>query len=169
MKKLNITPGPWKVSKLHNSIWNGKYIIMEQYDGNNGPIVPREQAYNNAKLMAASPEMFDILKELWSGDLFGIDDDLISKIKHIIEKQEMNQITLTEYYDRLDKHDWFYNFSDDRNVRALGQKNDNEIKKIADTHGDKYLALYVDFKLHYFSGDNFDSPKAPKPERPEEA
>ena len=79
----------------------------------------------------------------------------------------MRKLTLAEYYDKLDKHDWFYDFSDDRNVRALGQKNDDEIKKIADTHGDKYLALYVDFKLHYFSGDSFNSLKAPKPKKPE--
>lgn len=77
-------------------------------------------------------------------------------------------MTLTEYYDKLEKHDWFYDFSDDRNVRMKGQDDDREIKQIADTHGDKYLALYQCFHLHYFSGDSFNSPKAPKPEKPEE-
>lgn len=80
----------------------------------------------------------------------------------------MEGMTLNEYYDLLDNHDWYFDFSDDRNVRALGQNNDHKIKKIANTHGKKYLALYQHFHLHHFSGPSFDSPEAPKPERPEE-
>ena len=80
----------------------------------------------------------------------------------------MEGMTLTEYYDVLDKHDWFYDFSDDRKVRRKGQQKEHEIMMIASAYGDKYLALYQHFHLHHFSGDSFNLPKAPKPERPQE-
>ena len=61
--KIGFTPGPWEPG-IHNSIWNGTYIIMEQYEGNGGPRVPEDQAIRNTRLIAAAPEMLKHLENI---------------------------------------------------------------------------------------------------------
>lgn len=42
-------------------------------------------------------------------------------------------MTLRQYRDRLNKHDWFYMMSDDRRIYESGKANETELQKLAKT------------------------------------
>ena len=71
-------------------------------------------------------------------------------------------MTLIEYFDRLEMHDWYHEFSDSHSTWTKGQKDLEELKCYR-KFGDKYDKMFQDFKAYHFSGDMFDTPKAPKP------
>jgi hypothetical protein len=75
--------------------------------------------------------------------------------------------TLQEYWDMLDKHDWYYPFSDDRHVYDKGEKEYKKLISIANGGGEEYLQMYNSFQEHHYSGDPWKTTKLPKPERPE--
>lgn len=72
---------------------------------------------------------------------------------------------LRAYYDRLCKHDWYYDYSDDGKVwqRGLDSRNRLEVEARTDP---KKAELYNGFKNHYFSGRAFGTERQPHPERP---
>jgi hypothetical protein len=74
--------------------------------------------------------------------------------------------TLQEYWDMLDRHDWYYAFSDDMKVYGHGSKESHKILTIAEAGGEEYLEMLGQFQKHFFSGQPWDTEKAPKPERP---
>jgi hypothetical protein len=75
MSEISHTPGPW-------TMWNrnkSDYIILGPHNGHGSPEVANVNGYieftdeenkANAKLIAAAPDMFDIIKELyeWAQD-----------------------------------------------------------------------------------------------------
>lgn len=74
-------------------------------------------------------------------------------------------MTPKEYWELLDKHDWFYMMSDDRSVYEKGASFLNKLTKIANT--DPVLKSLLDgFTAHYFSGKPWDTVKKPKPIKP---
>lgn len=74
-------------------------------------------------------------------------------------------MTLQEFYDELDRHDWFYHFSDDHSTWCAGEADSSRLAQIA-KESPEHKKLMDDFGAHYFSGESFGKPKAPKPERP---
>ena len=77
----------------------------------------------------------------------------------------MNQ--LQALYDRLKKHDWYYQMSDDHRVWRSGQSDWNEITKIANaTKGG--IELQVAFSVHYYTGEPWGNEQQPMPERPKD-
>ena len=38
------------------------------------------------------------------------------------------QMTLREYWDMLNRHDWYYQFSDDHRIWSEGSKNSDQIR-----------------------------------------
>lgn len=78
----------------------------------------------------------------------------------------MEGMTLDEYYDILDKHDWFYEFSDDSRVYGRGVKAKQDLLNTANQHGQEYKNLYDAFKKYHFSGKPWGTEEAPKPEKP---
>jgi len=68
-------------------------------------------------------------------------------------------ITLSEYYDMLDKHDWFFDMSDDHSVWEAGRRARNKLKDIA-WQSPAHKELYYRFTLYVGKVD------APKPMRP---
>lgn len=72
---------------------------------------------------------------------------------------------LGEYYDELEKHDWFYDYSDDHSVWRRGQAARNKLSSIA-SQSPEHKALWDGFNKHVFSGPNWGTEKAPKPEKP---
>lgn len=75
--------------------------------------------------------------------------------------------TPSEFWDKLNQHDWFYEYSDDTRVWRKGSEREGWLRTIASK--DPVLkALYEGFKSHHFSGKAFNSEKVEKPTRPEE-
>lgn len=75
--------------------------------------------------------------------------------------------TLSEFFDLLEKHDWFYNFSDDHRSWKSGKANLEKLQSIAD-ESEAHRRLFLDYHQHIFSGEQWDRPKRSKPFRPEE-
>ena len=78
--------------------------------------------------------------------------------------------TLQEYYDMLEKHDWYYEFSDDSFVYFKGKSNRDELLRISQKEPlfPKAFRLFQSYQIHMFSGPPWGTEKAPKPERPSE-
>lgn len=74
--------------------------------------------------------------------------------------------TIVEYFDDLDRHDWYFSFSDDSRVYRNGNENDKRLNAIATRLGGDHAALYEAFNKHYFSGGPWSTPKWDKPIRP---
>lgn len=73
-------------------------------------------------------------------------------------------MTLSEFYSKLENHDWYYMFSDDVNVHTEGFWSEHYLFRIADGNPE-FIDLYERFKLHHFSGEGFGTERAPKPVR----
>lgn len=68
-------------------------------------------------------------------------------------------ITKADFYDMLEKHDWTYDFSDDRNAWLRGQKSYENICAILELHPE-YRGLYDEYHRHKF----FQTEKPTRPE-----
>ena len=47
-------------------------------------------------------------------------------------------MTIQEYYDKLEKHDWYYAMSDDHRYWVAGERSIKELKRLADEHGEAF-------------------------------
>lgn len=74
-------------------------------------------------------------------------------------------MTLQDFYDQLQRHDWFYSFSDDHGVWCAGERDSARLAAIA-KESPEHTKLMREFAEHHFSGAAFEKPKAAKPERP---
>lgn len=74
--------------------------------------------------------------------------------------------TLKEYYAMLEKHDWYYSFSDDYDVFKRGRDQAIQLNHIA-LNNSEHNKLYMSFLEHKTSGIGFNTPQLPKPNRPE--
>ena len=74
-------------------------------------------------------------------------------------------MTLQEFWDMLNRHDWYYQFSDDHRQWSDGNKNADQIKLLSDISAG-HKKLYEGFCKHYFGGEAFNKTESPKPERP---
>lgn len=82
-----------------------------------------------------------------------------------MQKQSEPFVTLVEFYEMLERHDWFHMMSDDRGVDNRGAQNFNKLSKIAE--GDPLKQqLMKDFREHIWSGEPWKTEKKPKPARP---
>jgi hypothetical protein len=75
-------------------------------------------------------------------------------------------ITIEQYYDDLNGHDWYCGFSDDYEVEKRGTEDRRRLHKIAIDRGHAYQALFDAFGRHYFSGTPWGTPRWDKPARP---
>ena len=76
-------------------------------------------------------------------------------------------VTSAEFWDDLNKHDWFHGYSDDRRARNEGESNEKRLLFIA--REDKTLLdLFDKFHAHHFSGEAFGTFKTLKPNRPKD-
>ncbi|WP_241295349.1 hypothetical protein [Burkholderia stabilis] len=88
-----------------------------------------------------------------------VGDALAGKIIH-------PAMTIEQYYDELNRHDWYCGFSDDYSVEQRGEENYTRLLEIANQHGADYLALIGAFRKHHFSGEPWNTPQYDKPARP---
>ncbi|RQV00395.1 hypothetical protein DF047_32915 [Burkholderia cenocepacia] len=75
-------------------------------------------------------------------------------------------MTIEEFYDELNRHDWYCGYSDDYSVEKRGEENYTWLLEIANQHGADYQALIGAFQKHYFSGKPWNTPQHDKPARP---
>lgn len=72
---------------------------------------------------------------------------------------------LNEYWDKLNCHDWYYQFSDDHRIWRNGETVNKQLAAIAN-QSPEHMALWDGFSKWAFSGPAWDTEKAPKPEKP---
>ena len=60
-------------------------------------------------------------------------------------------MNLTNFYDILDRHDWFYSYADDHRYYILGRDNEVKLLKMAGEHGKEFQDLYNAFHYYYFT------------------
>jgi len=69
-------------------------------------------------------------------------------------------MSLTEFYDLLEGHDWYYEYSDDYSVWSAGHKKQKAIELIAIQNKGRYKLLYDAYSTHIFN--HTDKPPRPK-------
>jgi hypothetical protein len=74
-------------------------------------------------------------------------------------------MTPTEFWDACEKHDWFYDYSDDARVWRAGDAERKRLQLIAKDSAE-LQAIYEGFVGYHFSGVAFGTEKRPKPIRP---
>lgn len=77
----------------------------------------------------------------------------------------MSQEELRTFWDKCDRHDWHFPFSDDRRVYAAELKAHEALKTEARTDADKQ-DIFDAFRLHVSTGKPYGTEQQPKPERP---
>ena len=75
-------------------------------------------------------------------------------------------MTLNDLFEKLESHDWFYEYSDDNSVWRRGQEQLNEIRRITARGGPEFAKLYQDYHDSVFSGPAFNCDAKPRPPRP---
>ena len=73
----------------------------------------------------------------------------------------MKEISIERFYKKLEKHDWFYLFSDDSYVHDVGDKMEKNLKSIAIKN--HWLDLFYDFRKYVFFNSIGKGVKLPKP------
>lgn len=71
-------------------------------------------------------------------------------------------MTKEEFFKRLEKHDWYYPFSDDFHVHNKGEADHAEIESLK-KQSPVFEKMYDAFVAHYSSGSAFGTEKLPKP------
>jgi hypothetical protein len=74
-------------------------------------------------------------------------------------------MTLSEFYDALTSHDWYYMYSDDGRIYRRGSDCEKELRAIS-TESDQHRHLFEAYRNHVFSGRTFGTEPAPRPDRP---
>jgi len=74
-------------------------------------------------------------------------------------------MSLQEFFDELEKHDWYYEYSDDQRVWDKGNTNSKRLSGISE-ESEEHKKLYKDYTNHMYSGETFEKEKIPKPDRP---
>lgn len=79
----------------------------------------------------------------------------------------MTQIpTISEYYQRLRVHDWYFCWCDDSRAYKAGQTAADELELIAKTAGGKHAALLKLYTAAMISGDPWKTEKVDPPPAP---
>lgn len=75
------------------------------------------------------------------------------------------QVSLVDFWDMLNRHDWFYTYSDDHSVYRRGQAHQDALEAVS-KQSPEHAALFKGFHNYHFSGKPWNTPQEPKPERP---
>lgn len=75
-------------------------------------------------------------------------------------------MTLTEFYDQLERHDWYHAMSDDHRVWQQGQAARLVLSETADAGGPAYQALLEAYSNYVFTGPSWGTDRKPKPPQP---
>lgn len=76
-------------------------------------------------------------------------------------------MTLQEFYDKLEYHDWYSHMSDDYSVFLEGERNKKQLERIS-KQSKEHTYLYNRYKKYVYSLSPWNNEEElPKPERPE--
>lgn len=77
----------------------------------------------------------------------------------------MSLLTLVQFYERLEKHDWYCCMADDFRREREGINEEKALMRIG-REGPEYQKLFDEYKEYAWSGPAFDTPKLAKPGKP---
>lgn len=83
----------------------------------------------------------------------------------MVDKETKPLMSLADFWDKCDRHDWFYMYSDDHSVYQRGMTAQNELEKIANSSVG-LREIYDGFRTHHFTGKPWGNEKQPKPKYP---
>lgn len=72
-------------------------------------------------------------------------------------------MTLQEFYNKCERHDWFYEYSDSHEVWERGEAAANALKITATQHGQAYVELLDAWDDYIYSGPAFGTEKRKRP------
>jgi hypothetical protein len=75
-------------------------------------------------------------------------------------------MSIEDFYEALEKHDWFHFWADSRHVSEAGEKSQAKIEEAARIGGERYQWLYSEYGKYMVSGKPWNTPKHPKPPAP---
>ena len=81
------------------------------------------------------------------------------------EAAEKKQLTLQEFYALLERHDWYYDWSDDHRVWRKGTRERNILESLAKENGPEYQTLLEQYRKYMFKAN---TEQISKPARPED-
>lgn len=90
-----------------------------------------------------------------------VDDDTLEILEEGTE-EPAPPMTLAAFYRELECHDWYNAFSDDSLAYVNGERHYKKLASVA-TQSSAHKALFDGFRAHHFSGEPWNTPKAPKP------
>ena len=74
---------------------------------------------------------------------------------------------IKQFYESLEKHDWYYPWSDDHKVYRRGEESYRNLESIARHAGPAHAWLFQQYKAHMCSGQPWGTERQPKPAMPE--
>lgn len=77
----------------------------------------------------------------------------------------MDNVSLADFWEMLNKHDWYHMMSDDIKVDRSGAADMAKLAKIA-KQSPEHEAMLQGFHQHFWSGKPWNTEVKPKPERP---
>ena len=73
---------------------------------------------------------------------------------------------LQEFYDLLEQHDWYYDYSDDFSIYSCGLENYKNLQRLS-LLSKQHEELFVAYRKHKSTGKPWGTKQLPKPKRPE--
>lgn len=70
-------------------------------------------------------------------------------------------ISIDQFKDELNRHDWYYHFSDDHGVFLRGERENARIFFLAKTGGDDFKRAYNEAHAIHFKTDSFSTRQNP--------
>ena len=74
-------------------------------------------------------------------------------------------MTVLDFFNLIEKHDFYYSYSDDHNVWSKGVRESMEIKKLLVSNHPEFTEVYNDYvtekfngEVYTFNGRTFDAP-----------
>lgn len=80
----------------------------------------------------------------------------------VLEAAPVNAVTVEEYYKLLQKHDWYFSFSDDHREYAKGSAERSALTVMA-RQSPEHKKLLAGFELHHSSGPAWNTEQSPLP------
>ncbi len=75
-------------------------------------------------------------------------------------------VTIQEFYESLERHDWYFGMSDDPSAYRKGTASYAALEEAARAGGESFQALLNEYSKHCFTGEPWGTVNHPKPPAP---
>lgn len=79
---------------------------------------------------------------------------------------QQNTMSIEAFYEALERHDWFFGWSDDPRAYRDGTASYAALEVEARAGGESFQLLMAEYSKYCFSGEPWNTPKHPKPPAP---